>query len=210
MNTNFPSSASEVKPGQIRRFTTAGHECCGLVFRSWDEDWLVCPVKNLVGDDEEEPTGVAVVAQPTIEWGLLGAGGLYALPQLGGTVSAERAASAPLVWEVIPETVEQVWRLFRAPIADEWPDPEKDFHFFQNSHSEEDWERSYIVLGPIDDDGCTLSTEPETEDEAVLQGYVKVAEVEIPEFDSHDSWGPCCSGCEFRDQPHKPCAVCAV
>ena len=114
MNTNFPSSASEVKPGQIRCFTTAGHECCGLVFRSWDEDWLVCPVKNLVGDDEE-PTGTAVFAQPTLEWGLLGAGGLYALPELGGTVSAERVAASPLVWEVIPETVEQVWRLFRAP-----------------------------------------------------------------------------------------------
>lgn len=209
MNTNFPSSASEVKPGQIRCFTTAGHECCGLVFRSWDEDWLVCPVKNLVGDDEE-PTGTAVFAQPTLECGLLGAGGLYALPELGGTVSAERVAASPIVWEVIPETVEQVWRLFRAPISDEWPDPEKDFHFFKNSHSEEDWEKSYIVLGPLDpDDGYVLLDEPD-EDELRRKGYAKVSEVEIPNFDSRDNWGPCCSHCEFWGQPHKPCAVCAV
>lgn len=34
------------------------------------------------------------------------------------------------------------------------------------------------------------------------------AELDRHMHESRDNWGPCCSGCQWSGQPHKPCAVC--
>jgi hypothetical protein len=50
-------------------------------------------------------------------------------------------------------------------------------------------------------------------EDIVRESYSEVPERQEAEIDrrmheSSDCWGPCCRGCEWSGQPHKPCAVC--
>jgi len=200
--------ASEVKPGQVRRFTLEGHEALGLIFRDWmDGDiWLVCPIKDT--DEEGDPTGLSLFAQPDRETFFQSifrkdrfTGG-YAMPALGGTVDVERIKKMPIVGDTLQGTAEACWNLWRwAATGKDKPNPE-DFHYFENKHSESDWEKSYIVLGPLDpDDGWVLPDEPPNEEE-------EESDDEAFAFNARDDWGECCSDCKWWGQPHKPCAAC--
>jgi len=206
MNTLLaPSEPDEVKLGQVRQFSFEGKTALGLVFREWIKEdgdpgiWLVCPVKDIEESGDEDPTGISVYAQGAnpIEtiFGLTGWDGGYAMPYLGGTVDGEIILKTPIVGTVIPETVDQCWRLFRSQFTGKMPDPEKDFWYFsEKEHSQSDWEKSFIVL-----------YEPDFWEDDWTEAYENDS---AGPYDTTDNWGPVCSGCQFFGQSHKPCAAC--
>ena len=146
-----------ILPGQVREFTGPdGEKSLGLIFRLFepgvdqkDSIYMVCPIKPL---SEEDPTGVCVLAQGDREtlfqvaFGVRGSSDWFAMPHLGGSKDGYLISDTPVIGTVIPETLQQVWELYRWPITGIKPDPEKDFHYFENPYSREDWELSRVVL----------------------------------------------------------------
>lgn len=196
----------DVEPGQIRglaKYATGDSLGLVLVIGPWMKDiWIVAPFSpySYPATDGEMATGIDLLERKVVQcWNARTAHqAIIAQSRVVGTVDdglvedAKELFLSGFTGEPVPDGFS---RVVGPPMYDDPDDPRAEYL----AESRARWDA-------LTRDAAELESKLAEEERRAMEE--ETAECADPPYDSHDSWGPMCSGCQWADQAHKPCAAC--